>query len=54
MTTAANTATITAGGFPRDLISSKCGFFNYFTFSNVTSNEAFASATEFSAFSAKS
>lgn len=54
ITTAAKTATITAGGLPRALISSKCGFFNCFTFSKVTSKDAFASATEFSAFSAKS
>jgi len=54
ITTDAKTNTITEGGLPKALISSKWAFFNYFTFSKVTSNAAFASATEFSAFVARS
>ena len=50
MTTAASTVTMTVGGLPRDLISSKWFFFSYLTFSRVISNDRLASATASSAY----
>lgn len=45
ITTPANTTLTTSGGDTDDLISTKCSFYNSFTFNMVIANESFASLT---------
>ena len=49
MTTPANVTLTALGGEPRDLISTKCSFFNFYTSASVKSSYLLASATEASA-----